>query len=152
MGFQADVLDTEEEGDVKIDVGGGDSAVADGFAPSGDDAPPLPGDTAAGVEGVESGTRQITGYHDNETTAIAKPGEKRIYARSVPGVLAVEIYLQKDGSLLIKDHLGGGEVTIAAGEVEATGEVTAVAGPTQNTLTGHMTASPFGPLATIPGT
>lgn len=153
MGFQGEVLGNEPEGDVKVDLGGGDSAIADGFAPSGDDSPPLPGDaglsgdTAALEEGVESGTVQAVGYHDNETTAVAKPGEKRIYSRASQGVLAVEIYLQKDGSILIRDHLGGGDVVIGAGEVTAKANT-----PVSVTLSGHQTSSPFGPLSIIPGT
>ncbi len=153
MGLQGEVLGNEPEGDVKVDLGGGDSAIADGFSASGDDSPPLPadgdlsGDTAALEEGVESGTVQVTGYHDNETTAVAKPGEKRMYARVSQGVLAAEIYLQRDGSIRIVDHISGGEVVLGGGEVTAKAD-----GPSVS-LSTHLTPSPFGPLGPpTPGT
>ena len=114
MGWQAEVLDIEPEGDVKIDTGGGDSAVADGFGPSGDDSPPLPGDTAAGVEGVESGTRQITGYDDPNNSPVAEKGARRLTARNSDGVQVAEIWIKGDGSITIKGvGPGSGEVNLA---------------------------------------
>lgn len=114
MGWQAEVLDNEPEGDVKIDTGGGDTGIADGFAPSGDDSPPLPGDTAAGVDGVESGTRQITGFHDNENSPVADPGAKRLTARNAAGVQVAEIWIKGDGSITIKGiGPGSGDINLA---------------------------------------
>lgn len=114
MGFQGEVLGNEPEGDVKVDMGGGDSAIADGFAPSGDDSPPLPGDTAALEEGVESGTVQATGYHDNDNSPVADPGAKRLTARNSDGVQVAEVWIKGDGSITIKGvGPGSGDVNLA---------------------------------------
>lgn len=163
----AEVKDIEANGDVKGDLGGDDSFVAEHFADSGEDSPPLPGDFMALDEGTGSGTKQVTGYHDPvDGNREAQPGEKRTYSRNTGGVKVAEVYLKGDGTVVIKSLLaptGGtfeidpatGAITInGKAVIDALGEVTAksdVAGGVS--LSGHMTPSPFGPLGPpIPGT
>ena len=104
MGFVGSVVDIEEEGDVKVDLGGGDDIIADNFGPPGDDSPPLPGDTVALAEGTESGTLQTTGYDDPNNSPVAAPGEKRFYARDSNGVIVGVISLKGDGTFELGDH------------------------------------------------
>lgn len=145
-GLVGEVIDVEGDDNIKVDLGGDDTAIADTFQPSGEDSPPLPGDTVAMVPGPSTGTVQTTGY-DDDTEREAEPGEKRTYSRSAPGVLAASIYLQKDGSILIRDHVGGGDVVLGGGEVTAKADTASVG------LSSHLTPSPFGPLGPpTPGT
>lgn len=108
MGRIADVLSVEADGNVKCDKGGGDSTIVDHFADSGGDSPPLPGDSAALVDGPRTGTEQSTGYYDPKNEGQAEPGEKRLYARDSDGVLVAEIWLKADGTITIQ---GVGAVT-----------------------------------------
>ena len=167
MALVAEVKDVEVDGNVKGDLGGDDSFVAEHFADSGEDSPPLPGDSMAVEDGPGEGTMQVTGYHDPVgANREAVPGEKRTYSRSAAGVKVAEVYLKGDGTITIRSLLapaGGtfemdpatGEITLnGKATVDALGEVTAktdVAGGVS--LTGHMTPSPMGPLGPpVPGT
>lgn len=97
MGQVAEVVDVEDDGNIKVDLGGGDTAIADYFQAAGEDSPPLPADTVALVDGPETGTVQVTGFAD-ETERVAEPGEKRTYARDSSGTVVGVLYLKGDGT------------------------------------------------------
>jgi len=167
MGRVGEVVEVETDGDVRVDLGGEDLVTADGFAGAGDDAPPLPGDAAALVDGVSSGGYQVAGY-DDETPKAAAGGERRMYARDPAGVVTSEIHLKGDGSIEITSLASGGaKVTVkpggnvviegaqdVTGDITADGEITAkgASAATLVTLSGLKIPSPFGPLGPpIPG-
>ncbi len=83
--------------EVKVDAGGGDTATTHHFSSPGDDSPPLPGDSAAIVEGAE--TDQAVGYADTVNEGKAVPGEKRMYARDSSGAVVGEVWLRADGTV-----------------------------------------------------
>lgn len=162
----AEVSAVEADGNVKCDLGGDDALIADHFADGGDDCPPLAGDFVALDDGPGTGTKQATGYHDpsDVTARQAAPGEKRIYSRAGPGVLAATLWLKADGTIVIQSELapaGGtfeigvdGVVTINGdAQIDATGEVIAKVSGGGVKLSTHLTPSPFGPLGPpTPGT
>lgn len=172
MGRVAAVITVEADGNVRCDLGGGDTVTADGFADAGSDCPPLPGDTVALEEGVGVGGYQVSGYHD-ETAKKAEGGEKRHYARDTDGSPVAEIHIKGDGTVEVTSLVAGGakvtvkpdgtvdvegDVTVTGsigvgGDAEADGEVKAKAGGAQFvTLTGLKVPTPFGPQGPpIPG-
>jgi hypothetical protein len=98
--------------EAKVDRGGGDSITAYHFSAPGDDSQPLPGDVAFVAEDEGAGNGQIVGYQDPKTSPAAGVGEKRIYSRSGPGVVAAEVWLKADGSI---DLLTGGTAIVVLG-------------------------------------
>lgn len=114
MGWLADVIAFARETvsgahvpETRIDRDGTDAATAGHFSCSGDDAPPLRGDLAYVGDDAGAGVAQALGYQDPATVGTAAPGEKRIYARSGPGVVAAEIWLKADGSIVAVTANGG---------------------------------------------
>lgn len=171
MGFVAGVTAfarTETQGaqtpEVTVDRDGDETATAHHFAAPGDDAPPLPGDLAFLADDTGSGEAQAVGYQDPSTPGLAAPGEKRIYARSAAGVVAVALWLKGDGTLVVESQSGAvvelgadGAVRIgnALGEVavDAAGVVTATTPLGTFGAGTHTHATPFGPSGPpIPGT
>jgi hypothetical protein len=164
MGRVATVIGVESDGDVKCDTGGDDSFVADHFQDSGVDAPPMAGDSVATVDGPETGTQQVTGYNDPNNESTVQPGERRTYARDADGELIAEVYLQRDGTVLIRNIAGGSKIELKAdgsavindkATIAFDGEVTAKSDSASTSvgLTTHLTPSPMGPLGPpTPGT
>lgn len=163
-GRVATVLGVEDDGNVKVDVGGGDDLIADSFADGGDDSPPLAGDVAALNDGPETGTQQTTGF-DDDLAGVAAPGEKRVYGRTPEGLLAAEIWLKGDGTVVVRSALAaaGGVLEIAPSGVvtvndlvtiSVAGEVTAKDQPSTSVgLTTHSHPTGVGPTGKpIPGT
>lgn len=141
--------------DVKADPGGEAAVLAPMFADPGDDALPLPGDFVALEDSSGTGVEQATGFADVRNAGKAKPGEKRIYARSSSGAVKIELYLRGDGTLLIGNGKGAielaadGTVTIngvtisTAGVIATQGDV-AVKGVVFSSHV-HVSASPGSP-------
>lgn len=161
--FERETVDGALAPECKVDRGGGDLATASCFSPLGDDAPPLPGDVAYLGDDAGTGTAQIIAYQDPTTPAPAAPGEKRIYSRSGPGVVAAEIWLRADGSILVTN--AGGTLELAATgaarlanalgsiEVDVAGKVTFTTPLGTFGADSHVHGSPFGPTSPpIPGT
>ncbi len=93
-------------GDVEADPGGGATVRSQLAAPSGTDAPPLPGDFAVLVHIQGSGrTVQVASFDANNASA-AQPGEHRIYARDGEGVPIVSLHLKNDGSAVLSNDNG----------------------------------------------
>lgn len=134
MGSVAEVLsftrtsdDSGQGADVHGDLGGGDLVTAQHFADCGDDSQPFPGDFVATNEAPGHGNEQVTGYIDPLVTQEAGPGEKRIYSRSAPGVVAAVIWLKADGTVVVTNELGAIEMA-PDGDVTINGVVIDVAG------------------------
>jgi hypothetical protein len=157
-------VDGDEAPEVSVDLDG-DEATALHFSPPGVDAAPLPDDVASLAPGSGKGALDAVGYQDPTTPGKARPGEVRLYARSGPGVVAVELWLQADGSLVARNASAGVELVLgpdgavragnALGElaVDAAGLVTWRTPLGQNGAGTHTHATPFGPTsAPIPGT
>lgn len=151
--------------DVKCDPGGEDIAHASHFAPAGDDALALPGDSVALEESTGAGLEQISGYLDTKNEGIAKPGEKRIYARDADGKVVCEIHLKNVGSVTLKNESGSfelgddGKVMINGvefdtdGNIKAPGDVTALATSQAVKLSSHLHPTAMGPTSPpTPGT
>jgi len=167
-----EVLSTErvvEDGaygvDVKFDPGGGANATAPHFADPGDDSLPLPGDFLALEDSVGAGAEQATGYADTRNAGKARPGEKRIYARDASGAVVVDLWLQRDGSIVISNGAGSftmkktgaveinGVVIGVDGSISAKGEVTANAStplPIKLSAHTHLTAGTGTPSKPVP--
>lgn len=135
---------------VRVDEGSGQLLTLEHLAPSGDDAPPLPGDFV----GVKDGAAKAhaVGYVDQKNPAKALDGEKRIYARASDGTVAAEIWLHGDGLIEITAIAAGGRYKIGKLEIDADGnlttpgEITAKAGtPALVTLTQHTHGTGIGP-------
>jgi hypothetical protein len=120
-----------------VKVNEDDPSTPDHYADPGDDSLPCVGDFAAVETSDGEGCEQLVGYHDPKTEMKARPGEKRIYARSPEGVLVAEVYLQNDGTLVFKSLLAasGGELSIA---------------PSGNITLNGVTVDPDGNLS-VPG-
>lgn len=98
-----------------LDMGGDINNNIDGehFTDPGNDSQPLPIDYAMLHPTTEDNGNSgvVIGYQDVTTDKLAKPGEKRIYARDENGVVVAEVYLKNSGELLIKNDEGS--ITIA---------------------------------------
>src|SRR5690606_42009012 len=102
-----------------------------------------------------SGSAQVVGYQDPTSAPKAGTGEKRIYSRSGPGVVACEVWLKSNGELVIENAAGtitlatDGTVDINGAVIDITGNLTTAAQISSNT---HLHPSPFGPTgAPLPG-
>ena len=162
MAFIADVLSFIREAvngqqapRVKVDQGGENTSTPGHFADVGDDSQPLPTDVAVCVDGPGSGSAQVVGYQDPVSSPKAGAGEKRIYARTGPGVEACEVWLKATGEIVIKNNVGAitvgpdGSVDINGAVVDLLGNVTT---KLQISLDTHTHPSPFGPTGPpLPG-
>lgn len=124
--------------EAKVDRGGGDSITAYHFSAPGDDSQPLPTDVVYLGDDEGKGNAQILGYQDPKTSPAAALGEKRIYARSGPGVVSAEVWLKADGTLVLKNSLG-------SIELDPTGNVTAKTPLGSFGAATHTHSTPFGP-------
>jgi hypothetical protein len=171
VGFVADVLEflrSTVEGaqtpEVKVDRGGGDAVTGYHFACPGDDSRPLAGDDAYLADDEGAGNRQVVGYRDQQSTPKAGAGEKRIYSRSAAGVMAAEIWLKADGTIVVTnaggttlqlEPDGAASVSNALGSIDldAAGNVTATTPLGTFGAATHTHTSPFGPTGPpMPGT
>jgi hypothetical protein len=168
MGFLASVTAFERssangEQTPEVTVDHNDGATALHLSAPGDDAPPLDGDLAFCADDAGAGGAQAVAYQDPALVGVAGRGDKRIFARSGPGVVAVELWLKADGSLVAKNASGelslaadgAARVGNAAGElaVDAAGNVTWTTAAGTNGAATHTHGSPFGPTtAPIPST
>lgn len=100
---------------VRYDAGSDDVGTAEGFYPPGIDAPPLPGDDMAMVDGPGTGEQTALGYSDG-TTKKSAGGEFRAYSRDSGGAVAAELHMKGDGTVTIND---GSDMVALASLVEA---------------------------------
>lgn len=111
--------------DVKADPGGGPNITAEHFAPTGEDAHPLPGDYVATSRAAGTGRETAVGYLDPKNESKAQAGEKRIYARDPDtGDVVVEIWLKNDGEALAINANGSVKLRPDGGSVVTTPEST----------------------------
>lgn len=117
MGFLATILEFsrstvggKQAPEAKCDRGGGDTLTAGHFSAPGDDSHPLSGDVVYLGNDDGTGTMQVVAYQDPETSPVATAGEKRIFSRSGPGVVAAEVHLKSDGTITVKNALGSVEL------------------------------------------
>lgn len=99
VSFTRSVVAGAQAPEAKVDRGGGDSITAYHFSAPGDDSHPLPDDVVYLGDDEGSGTTQVLGYQDPKTSPVAAAGDKRIYARSGPGVVSAEVWLKADGTI-----------------------------------------------------
>jgi hypothetical protein len=164
VSFVRAVVDGAQAPEVAIDLDGDEALTALHFGPPGIDAAPLPGDEASLQPGSGTGALDAVGYQDPSTPGQARPGEVRLYARSGPGVVAVELWLTADGTLVARNASGaelalGPDGAVRAGNelgelaVDAAGLGTWRTPLGQNGAGTHAHATPFGPTSgPIPGT
>lgn len=90
--------------EVTVDIGDPTNPVtAEVYLPPGSDEHPLPGDQAFLIEGPGTGNWVAVGFADTKLAGLAAAGERIIYSRSAPGVIAAKIHLKADGSIDIND-------------------------------------------------
>jgi hypothetical protein len=163
VSFTRAVVGGAQAPEVKIDRGGNDALTAHHFAAPGDDAPPLPGDVAYLGDDAGAGAVQSLAYQDPKTAGVAAAGERRIYSRSGPGVVAGELWLKADGTLVAKNASGSLELmpdgSLRLGNALGELAVDAAGSVTWKTPLGtfggatHSHTTPFGPSGPpIPGT
>jgi hypothetical protein len=164
VSFSRTVVDGEQAPEVRVDRDADEIATAHHFSPPGDDAPPLPGDLTYLGDDVGAGAAQAVGYQDPSTPGTAAPGERRLYSRSGPGVVAVELWLKGDGTLVASNPAGAvlelgpdgsARLANAIGELalDAAGNVTWTTPLGTNGASTHSHTTPFGPSGPpIPGT
>lgn len=123
LSFVHSVKDGINFSDVTVDPDGGSNLTAPHFSDSGDDASPLPDDSAITTEVPSSGRQAVVGYIDTENAPKTAPGEKRIYGRDpATGQPVNEVWLKNDSSVLISNALGLIELK-ADGEIELSNAV-----------------------------
>ena len=106
------VVDEDGHGvDVVCDPTGGQNVTVPHYAAPGDDALPLPGDSAAIEDSAGAGAEQAVGYADTRNEGKAAPGEKRLYARDTTGQVVGEVWLKGDGAIVAEN--AGGTVTLS---------------------------------------
>lgn len=98
------------QSDVKLDTGGGDVLTATHAQGSGDDAFPLPGDYTISVQVDRSGGLVTVGFVEPDAAQLARPGERRMYARGSDRLEKVQIWLMADGTLLCSNDNGSYEM------------------------------------------
>jgi hypothetical protein len=103
LSFRRVVDENGNAAEVQCDLGGGDIVTAEVFLPPGSDEQPLPGDFAFLVEGPGTGNWVATGFIDPLLAGTAGPGERVLFSRSAPGVIASKIHLKADGTIDIND-------------------------------------------------
>jgi len=165
VSFVRAIAEGAQAPEVGVDLDGDETLTALHFGPPGVDAAPLPDDVASLSPGGGTGALDAVGYQDPATAGKARPGEVRLYSRSGSGVVAVELWLEADGSLVARNASTGVELVLGPdgsfragnelGElaVDAAGVVTWRTPLGQNGGGTHAHATPFGPTsAPIPGT
>lgn len=105
MGAVSQVLSTDGE-DVKTSRGNEHNVTAKHFSAPGDDSHPLPEDYCALSGATGTGRQTAVGYRDFKNPSIAKPGEKRTYARDSSGTIVSQIYAKNDGSVEVSNSVG----------------------------------------------
>lgn len=157
IAFTRSVVAGAQTPEAKLTAGGDETLTAGHFSSPGDDAHPLPGDVVFVSDDEGQGNGQIVGYQDPKTSPVAAAGEKRIYARSAPGVVAAEVWLKADGTLLLKNAVTtlelkpSGEATVgnAVGSIklDGSGLVTFTAPLPLGSVGSHTHThtTPFGP-------
>jgi hypothetical protein len=86
---------------VKGEQFAGDTLTADIYAPSGDDSPPLPDDVVFFSKDSTTGGLVYLGTLDQSNPTEAAAGEKRLYARTPSGAVAVALWLKGNGTIEI---------------------------------------------------
>lgn len=151
MGLIGTVLSTERSTNsdgakvtiVKFDAGGGDIQTGELFAPSGVDAPPLPGDSVEAVSGTRSGGHQVVGSIDPNNAGVADDGEHRTYGRDSSGAIVSEIWQKGDGSIEIT---ATGNVSINGVTIDPLGNI---AGALNIDALGKITATEIEALTSL---
>jgi hypothetical protein len=158
IAFVQEVRRVDSEGvpivEITLDDGSGDAFTAQLYQPPGVDSLPLVGDEATSTHDGDDAI--VQGLTDTKLEGVSKEGEFRIFSRSGQGVVAAEIYLQKDGTIRVKTDgdviLDAATVTIT-GDLKVNGEVTAKAQTTPVNLSSHLHPTPLGPTSPpTPGT
>jgi hypothetical protein len=163
VSFTRSVFAGAQAPECTVDRDGGETLTALHLGAPGDDAAPLPGDVAYLGSDEGSGAAQIVAYQDPSTPGVAAPGERRIYSRSGPGVVAAELWLKADGTLVAKNASGSlelgpdgsGRLVNPLGSIalDAAGLVTWTTPLGTNGAATHQHGTPFGPTTPpIPGT
>lgn len=166
VSFVRRTIDGIHTTDVEVDPGGGTNVTGLHASAPGDDAYPLPEDTAIIVPSGGSGRVAVVGYVDTKNEPKAAKGDRRIYSRDGDGVAVAEVWLKADGSIVVTNEQGGsiemaagGDVTINGvvidtnGNVRAPGEVTAKANAASVSLSTHTHPDAMGGTgAPTPGT
>lgn len=132
--FERATTNGEQTPQVRVDQGGANACTFGHWGPAGDDSPPLPSDVAVAVEAGGTGEAQAVGYQDPKLEGRADPGERRLVGRKAAGEVVCEVYLRRDGTIVVQNdeaaiELGpAGDVRIenklCAFEMSATGSVT----------------------------
>lgn len=114
--------------DVKADPGGGPNITAEHFAPTGEDAHPLPGDYVATVRAPGTGRETAIGYLDPKNESTAQPGERRTYSREPEeGRRMADHWLKNDGTVVTTNYDAEGAV-VSVIEQAPDGTITATTG------------------------
>jgi hypothetical protein len=117
--------------EVKADPGAGAIVVAEQFAPSGDDSPPLVYDYMVIVPTTGSGRGAVVGYIDTENEGEAAAGERRMYSRDSGGNIKSVLWLKADGSVTVSNDTGsfelqaGGDIVLNGVTINTSGEINA---------------------------
>lgn len=98
--------------ELQVDPEGSATVTAEYFDATGEDSPPLVGDSVALIEGPAEGTMQAIAWQDPKNPTKSADGEKRIYSRDPQGAPAVDIWLKGNGDVAITVIKAGAVVEI----------------------------------------
>ena len=130
LSFGRRIINGVQRGQVKLDVGGASIITGAHLSDAGDDSQPLPGDYLVTVGVQSTGREVVVGYTDPKNLAVAGPGEKRLYSRSLAGITKAWLHLFADGSARIENTLGvielkaDGSASINGATISVTGAIT----------------------------
>ena len=149
--FERVVIDGVPLVEVQVDAGGGELLTLEHVDSCGNDAPPLPGDSAAIGESSGEGAARSAGYADTKNEGVALAGEKRIYGRAPDGSVAGFVWFHGDGLVEIKGLAAGekykiGKVLIdAEGNITTPGEITVKSESAPVKVSSHLHPTGTGP-------
>ena len=114
----------------KIDTGGGAVIQCDNYLSPGDDSVSVDGDYAYAAKIDHTANAHcMVGFVDPKNAAQALPGEKRLYSRDGDGLVALTLWMKRDGQCHIYNDNGyfrldpDGKVLVNGVEIDTDGNI-----------------------------
>jgi len=146
------VRDDVPQVEVRVDLGGGEPLTLEHVDSSGEDSPPMPGDSAAISESTGAGAARSAGYLI-PLAGKAANGEKRLFSRELEDgkTVSAELWMKGNGDVEITSITTGGAIILNGvridqqGNITTPGDVTVKKDTTPIVLSTHKHGSGTGP-------